>query len=328
MDLWSLGVILFELYKGEPPFYTNSIYSLINHIMTHPVNYPKSMSSEFHSFLKVRPKSTSRKTTARGSDVQPIVHILCHCADLTLQGLLEKDFRHRLDWPRLAQHPFVNLDEQLMAAGVPEVPTRIAGLEVIAGATLHLPASCRHDHGNCVYAVFRLPAGRLPVMLSRETQHAAGAEENPGEGNSAEAPAVQPRPQQGQHATPHSKARPSAGDPGLHTVPPRPGQDCPLPPQSQQQPATLRFPLAETQVHILDWELRIEDVASWLHGKATSPRVFWEDCCRGLCRRHHPRSTRSKTDFGSRRPLRPQPLVASRLACGQRRQLVRPLCGM
>ena len=26
VDLWSLGVILFELYVGQPPFYTNSIY--------------------------------------------------------------------------------------------------------------------------------------------------------------------------------------------------------------------------------------------------------------------------------------------------------------
>ena len=29
VDLWSVGVILFELYTGQPPFYTNNIYSLI-----------------------------------------------------------------------------------------------------------------------------------------------------------------------------------------------------------------------------------------------------------------------------------------------------------
>ena len=70
----------------------------------------------------------------------PAVHGHHHrYAGPVLQGLLEKDFRHRLDWPRLAQHPFVNLDERLMAAGVPdEVPTRIAGLEVITGGLLQL----------------------------------------------------------------------------------------------------------------------------------------------------------------------------------------------
>ena len=52
-DLWSLGVILFELYVGQPPFYTNSIYSLINHIVKDPVKYPPDVSRDFKSFLQV-----------------------------------------------------------------------------------------------------------------------------------------------------------------------------------------------------------------------------------------------------------------------------------
>eukprot|EP00928_Gymnodinium_smaydae_P027090 TRINITY_DN21068_c0_g1_i1.p1 TRINITY_DN21068_c0_g1~~TRINITY_DN21068_c0_g1_i1.p1 ORF type:complete len:1428 (+),score=315.60 TRINITY_DN21068_c0_g1_i1:146-4429(+) len=73
-DLWSLGVICYELVVGKPPFYTNSLISLIHLIVENPVVYPDNMSAEFRSFL---------------------------------QGLLQKDPKKRLGWPDLLHHPFV-----------------------------------------------------------------------------------------------------------------------------------------------------------------------------------------------------------------------------
>ena len=53
VDLWSTGVILYELFVGQPPFFTNSIYSLISHIVKGDVKYPSTMSAAMKSFLQV-----------------------------------------------------------------------------------------------------------------------------------------------------------------------------------------------------------------------------------------------------------------------------------
>ena len=74
VDLWSLGVILYELFVGKPPFYTTSIYALVKQIVKDPVKFPPSMSPQFRSFLV---------------------------------GLLEKQPEKRLDWPQLLDHPFL-----------------------------------------------------------------------------------------------------------------------------------------------------------------------------------------------------------------------------
>ncbi|VDP88434.1 unnamed protein product [Echinostoma caproni] len=73
-DLWALGCILYELFIGTPPFYTNSIFHLVKLITETPIQWSNEMSPEFKDFL------------AR---------------------LLHKDTRKRLQWPELLEHPFV-----------------------------------------------------------------------------------------------------------------------------------------------------------------------------------------------------------------------------
>lgn len=74
VDLWSFGIIIYELFAGQPPFFTNQLGTLIKLIIKQSIKYPPNMSKEFKSFLR---------------------------------GLLIKEPEKRMKWSDILEHPFL-----------------------------------------------------------------------------------------------------------------------------------------------------------------------------------------------------------------------------
>ncbi len=80
MDIWSFGVILYELYVGITPFHCNCYNKLIVKILHDQIRYPKNTPIEFRQLI---------------------------------DAILNKNSNNRFDWPQIETHPFFKVQEAL-----------------------------------------------------------------------------------------------------------------------------------------------------------------------------------------------------------------------
>jgi fused-like protein len=90
VDVWALGVILYELYHGKPPFFTNSIYKLVQMIVNNPITWPEQISPLFKSFLlEMLQKDPKQRTTCENLLKHPFI------ADVPLEQFSDRVYRFK-----------------------------------------------------------------------------------------------------------------------------------------------------------------------------------------------------------------------------------------
>ena len=125
IDVWALGITLYCLLFGHPPFTAASEFALFHVIPAEDYALPEFMGADR---VQIGPRAP-RWGAARGQEVPPATRDACDARDL-LDRLLEKDPRRRITLAEVKQHPWVVRDLDADAWLAETDPSHIPSVQV------------------------------------------------------------------------------------------------------------------------------------------------------------------------------------------------------